>query len=143
MSVELTELESKLKVQGGTVSLVVGTSAWTLMQALGFRKGQEVLIRFGREKMEVRPRDTPWQIVQRLKLHRDELKEMESEIRAYLGKLPHVSDEELGDVPEGRTEEALTLEAELLGTLECLLADDLEPAIRKLEGLTSHAGDQG
>lgn len=142
MSIELTEFESKLKVQGGTVSLVVGRSAWTLMQALGFRKGQGVLIRFGREKMEIRPRDTPWQIVQKLKLHRDELKEMEGQIRAYLGKLPRVSDEELGDLPEGQPEEPLTLETELLATLECLLADDLEPAIRKLETLTRREPDQ-
>ena len=142
MSLKLTELESKLKVQSGTVSLVIGRSAWTLMKALGFRKGQEVLIRFGHERMEVRPRYTPWQIVQKLKLHRDDLKEIEGQIRGYLSKLPPVTDEELGDVLEGGAEEPASLAADLQETLECLLADDLEPAIQKLEGLTSRAVDQ-
>ena len=49
-------------------------------------------------------------------------------MQAYMKELPEVPDEEW--------EEEETLEAERLGLLECLVADDLDPAIEKLESVT-------
>jgi hypothetical protein len=55
----------------------------------------------------------------------DELRAFREKMRELLAALPQLTDEELetGDTPEG----------ELLGTLECLISDDLDPAIRKLQ----------
>jgi len=48
--------------------------------------------------------------------------------RKFLRSLPAMSEEAY---------EALTPQAELEGTLECLLGDDLEPALRKIRELES------
>jgi len=50
----------------------------------------------------------------------------EQQAQAFLRSLPHVSDEAF---------EAYTPEANLQGTLECMLADDLTPASQKIEEL--------
>jgi hypothetical protein len=50
----------------------------------------------------------------------------EQRAREFLGSLPHVPDEAF---------EAFTPEANLQGTVECLLADDLTPAAQKIEEL--------
>ena len=46
--------------------------------------------------------------------------------REFLESLPEIPDEEL---------EPLTLETEIAGTLGCLLEDDLEPALQKIDEL--------
>lgn len=58
-----------------------------------------------------------------------DLREIRERVQTYIDGLPKVSDEEL--------EAQATLEAELLGLLECLVADDLDPALAKLESLAA------
>ena len=64
----------------------------------------------------------------------DELRAFREKMRGLLEALPRVTDEELesGETPEG----------ELLGTLECLISDDLDPAIRKLQGVERLKGPE-
>ncbi|HEY0513348.1 MAG TPA: hypothetical protein VGH73_15670 [Thermoanaerobaculia bacterium] len=64
---------------------------------------------------------------EKLKARTRDLKDFAAWMRGLLEGLPPVSDEaqEEGETPEG----------ELQGLLECLLFDDLEPAIRKLESV--------
>jgi hypothetical protein len=84
-----------------------------------------VLVRFGRERLQVLPCNTTQEVRDHLALAAKELRQIEGRMREELIRLPTVSDEQL--------ENEETLEGELQGLLECLLADDLGPAIHKLE----------
>ena len=65
---------------------------------------------------------------------RDKLLNAAKEIRAFKEKILALAK----DLPQATDEELVedeTLEAELLGMLECLVADNLDPAIAKLESV--------
>jgi hypothetical protein len=125
MSADLSEFRSRLKKQGTMLCLPLGKSLSTALKRYGLVPEQEVVVRFRRERMEIRPRNTPEEIREKLKGAAEELRSLRERVQGWSQELPAVSDEALED------EE--TLEGELLGMLECLLSDDLEPAIRKLE----------
>lgn len=72
--------------------------------------------------------NTPEQIRDKLQNAAGEIKAFKARILALAKELPHVTDEEL--------EEDETLEGDLLGLLECLVTDNLDPAIAKLESVT-------
>ena len=105
--------------------LPLGRSLSTALKRYGLEPDQEVVVRFRPERLEIRPRNTPEEIREKLKGAVEELRSLRERIEGWTRELPPVSDEAL--------ENEETLEGELLGMLECLLSDDLEPAIRKLE----------
>jgi hypothetical protein len=125
MSADLSEFRSRLKKQGTMLCLPLGKSLSTALKRYGLAPDQEVVVKFRPERMEIRPRNTPEEVREKLKGAKEELKSLRERIQGWTRELPAVSDEAL--------ESGETLEGELLGMLECLLADDLEPAIRKLE----------
>jgi hypothetical protein len=57
------------------------------------------------------------------------LTEMRERVQGYMAAFPDLPDEEI--------EAQRTRESVVLGTLECLMADDLEPALAKLESLVA------
>lgn len=125
MGADLTEFASKLKKQGTTLCVPLGKSLGTALRQFGFHPDQEITVRFGFERLEILPRDTPAQIRDKLKLAAAELRAFRERMASLARRLPPVLDEDL--------EAGESLEAELLGMLECLMADDLDPAIHKLE----------
>ncbi|MEO6192887.1 MAG: hypothetical protein ABIS20_07750 [Thermoanaerobaculia bacterium] len=125
MDAELFEFAARLKTQGTVLCVPLGKSLGTALKQAGFHPDQEITIRFGHERLEILPRDTPEEIRGKLKLAAGELRAFRERMRGYAMKLPAVSDEDL--------EAEETLEGELLGMIECLVADDLDPAIHKLE----------
>lgn len=125
MPADLSEFRSRLKKQGSMLCLPLGRSLGTALKRYGLEPDQEVVVRFRLERLEIRPRNTPEEILQKLKAAVEELKSLRERVQGWARELPAASNEPLDD------EE--TREGELLGMLECLLVDDLEPAIRKLE----------
>jgi len=128
MVTDLQEFESMLKRQGSVLCLPVGRSLDLALRRHGFEPGQSVILRFALERLEIRPRNTTEEIRDKLLSAAEEIKSFKARMLAFARDLPPVSDEE--------PEEAETLEGDLLGMLECLVADDLEPAIAKLESVT-------
>lgn len=128
MVADRLEWESKLKRQGSVLCLPVGKSLELALKRHGFAPGQSVLLRFAPEGLEVRPRKTTEEIRGQLLSAAEEIKAFKARMLALARDLPLVSEEEL--------EETDTLEGELLGMLECLVSDDLDPAIAKLESVT-------
>lgn len=125
MDAELFEFAARLKKQGTTLCVPLGKSLGMALKRAGFRPDQEVTVRFGEERLEILPRDTPREIQGKLKLAGGELKAFRERMKSLATKLPAVSDDEL--------EAEETLEGELLGMIECLISDDLDPAIHKLD----------
>lgn len=127
MAADLSEFATKLKQQGSTLCLPLGKSLTAALKRYGFRPGQDVVVRFGHERLQVLARNTPEEVREKLRLAAGDLRQFEVRMRDLLGQLPVVSDEAL--------EAEESLEGELQGLLECLLADDLAPAIEKLESV--------
>jgi hypothetical protein len=127
MSRDLSEFKSKLTKQGYNLCLPLGASLPTALKAFGFVPGQDVVVRFRYDRLEILPSSSPELLRDKLLSHVDDVRLLKERMQAYMKELPEVSDEEL--------EEEETLEAELMGLLECLVADDLDPAIEKLESV--------
>jgi hypothetical protein len=127
MADELAEFMSKVTRQGTMLCFPLGESLGVALKRFGFTLDQAVVVRFAEERLEIRPLSTPEGIRGKLREKAGELRAFREKIRGLANELPSVSDEEL--------EEESTLEGELLGMLECLLSDDLDPAIQKLEGV--------
>jgi hypothetical protein len=125
MAADLSEFRSRLKKQGTMLCLPLGKSLGTALKRYGLVPDQEVVVRFRPERLEIRPRNTPEEILGKLKGAMEELKSLRERVLGWAQELPAMPDEAI--------ENEETLEGELLGMLECLLSDDLEPAIRKLE----------
>lgn len=126
---DISEFKSKLKKQGFMLCFPLGASLPTALKAFGFVLDQDVVVRFRYDRLEILPRSSPELLRDKLLAHADDVRDLKERMQAYMKELPQVSDEEL--------EEEETLEAELLGMLECLVADDLDPALEKLESVAS------
>jgi hypothetical protein len=126
MSRDVSELASELQRQGTMICLPVGSEL--ALERFGFRTGQQVMIRFARERVEIRPRGTPEAVRGRLKLAARDLRELAEQMKDLARELPSAG---AGPSVEG----AEGLEEELVAMVECLLADNLEPAIRRLEAV--------
>lgn len=126
MSRDVSELVSELQRDGALLCLPVGSEL--ALERFGFRPGQEVMIRFARERVEIRPRGTPEAVRGRLKLAARDLRELAEQMKDLARELP-------GAGADPKVEGAESLEEELVAMVECLLADNLEPAIRRLEAV--------
>lgn len=131
MSRDLSEFKSKLTKQGYNLCLPLGASLPAALKAFGFAVGQDVVVRFRYDRLEILPRSSPELLRDKLLGHVDDVKGLKERMLAYMKELPEISDEEL--------EEGETLESELLGMLECLVADDLDAALQKLESVARFA----
>jgi hypothetical protein len=131
MTDDLTELTSKVTKQGTTLCFPLGKAATRALERFGFGLEAPVVLRFSEERLEIRPLHTPRAIRERLKQAAGDLRAFTERMRGLARDLPVGPEEE-------QDPEALR-EGELLGMLECLIADDLDPAVQKLEG----AGELG
>ncbi|HKI02111.1 MAG TPA: hypothetical protein VKK31_09030 [Thermoanaerobaculia bacterium] len=127
MDTELSEFETTLEKQGKTLCFPLDESLEAALRRHGFEEGQGVVMRLAPERLEIRPRRSPEAIRDKLLGAAGEVKELRERILAFMKDLPQASDEEL--------EEDGSLEGELLGMLECLVEDNLTPAIVKLESV--------
>ena len=125
MSDDVTEFRSQVKRQGESLCFPVGKSLEVALDRFGFRLGQEVVLGFHLGRLEVRVWNTAEDVRAKLKDSAEDLRRFLRKMQSYLQELPEAADEALGAQE--------TLEGELLGMLECLIADDLVPAIHKLE----------
>lgn len=135
MSEDLTEFTTTVKKQGTMLCLPLGKTLGMALQRFGFAPDQPVVVRFSEQRLEIRPVASLGSVRDRMLRSVDELQAFRDKMRGLLDSLPRVTDEELenGDTPA----------AEILGTLECLISDDLDSAIRKLqsaEGLQKPEG---
>lgn len=127
MSVDVSEFQTRLKRQGFMLCFPLGKSLGAALQHFGFQADQEVVLRFGPERLEILPRTSTEAARDRMLSAAGELRSFRDRMQALASSFSDVTDEEL--------EREETPEAELLGVLECLLADDLDPAIQKLESV--------
>lgn len=134
MSTDLSEFTTTLEQEGMSLCLPLGGRLATALERFGFRPGQKVLVRFGQQRLQVLPCNTTQEVRDDLALAARELRQLAGRMRELLIRLPTVSDEQL---------ENETLEGELQGLLECLLADDVGPAIRKLESADQLGAPRG
>jgi len=125
MSLDLSEFTTTLEQEGMSLCLPLGGKLAAALERFGFRPGQKVLVRFAQGRVQVLPCNTTQEVRDDLALAAEQMRGIEEWMRNLLIRLPSVSDEQL--------ENEETLEGELQGLLECLLADDMAPAIRKLE----------
>ena len=127
MPEDLTEFTTTVKKQGTMLCLPLGKTLGLALERFGFSLDQPVVVRFSEQRLEIRPVASLGAVRDKLLRSVDELRAFRDKMQGLLGSLPRVTDEQLesGGTPEG----------ELLGTLECLIADDLDPAIRKLQGV--------
>ncbi|HEX4497831.1 MAG TPA: hypothetical protein VIE43_19310 [Thermoanaerobaculia bacterium] len=124
MSTDMSELASELQRQGMTLCLTIGSEL--VLERFGFQPGQQVVIRFTRGRVEIRPRGTAEAVKERLKLKARDLRDLAEQMRDLARELPAHGGDRTVDGAEG-------LEEELVALVECLLVDNLEPAIRRLE----------
>jgi len=127
MPEDLTEFTTTVKKQGTMLCLPLGKTLGLALQRFGFAPDQPVVVRFSAERLEIRPVGSLGSVRDKMLRSVAELRAFRERMRGLLESLPHVPDEALesGGSPEG----------EILGTLECLISDDLEPAIRKLQSV--------
>jgi hypothetical protein len=127
MPEELTEFTTTVKKQGTMLCLPLGKTLGLALQRFGFAPDQPVVVRFSEQRLEIRPVASLGAVRDQMLRSVDELRAFREKMRGLLAALPHLTDEllESGETPEG----------ELLGTLECLISDDLDPAIRKLQSV--------
>jgi hypothetical protein len=135
MPEDLTEFTTTVKKQGTMLCLPLGKTLGLALQRFGFAPDQPVVVRFSEQRLEIRPVASLGAIRDRMLRSVDELRAFRDKMRGLLESLPRATDDELeiGETPEG----------ELLGTLECLISDDLDPAIRKLQSAGTLTGPEG
>ena len=135
MPEDLTEFTTTVKKQGTMLCLPLGKTLGLALQRFGFAPDQPVVVRFSEQRLEIRPVASLESVRDRMLRSVDELRAFRDKMRGLLDSLPRVTDQELesGDTPE----------AELLGTLECLISDDLDPAIRKLQSAERQQASEG
>lgn len=129
-----TEFTSKLKTQELMLCFPLEETLGLALERFGFGLDQSVVVRVFEERLEIRPLNTPAAVREKLKRAVVDLRAFRERIQGFLQDLPRVAGEEL------EAEEAT--EGELLGMLECLIADDLDPAIQKLESVDELGGDR-
>ncbi|HET9209835.1 MAG TPA: hypothetical protein VFR03_05525 [Thermoanaerobaculia bacterium] len=127
MPEDLTEFTTTVKKQGTMLCLPLGKTLGLALQRFGFAPDQPVVVRFSEQRLEIRPVASLGAVRDRMLRSAGELRAFRDKMRGLLDSLPRVTDEEIesGETPEG----------EILGTLECLISDDLDPAIRKLRSV--------
>jgi hypothetical protein len=127
MAEDRTELASRVKMQGTMLCFPLEKPPGGVLERFGFGLEQPVLVRFSDERLEIRPLNTPAAVREKLKRAAVDLRGFTDRMRGYLEELPRLSEEEL------KRDEVE--ESELIGMLECLISDDLQAAIRKLESV--------
>ena len=86
MSRDVSEVVSELQREGSLLCLPVGLEL--ALERFGFRTGQQVMIRFARERVEIRPRGTPEAVRGRLKLAARDLRELAEQMKELTRELP-------------------------------------------------------
>ncbi|MFL6262048.1 MAG: hypothetical protein ACJ76Y_20315 [Thermoanaerobaculia bacterium] len=127
MAEDLTEFTTTVKKQGTMLCLPLGKTLGLALQRFGFAPDQPVVVRFSEQRLEIRPVGSLGSVREKMLRSVAELRAFREKMRALLESLPHVPDEAL--------ENGGSVEGEILGTLECLISDDLDPAIRKLRSV--------
>jgi hypothetical protein len=129
MAADLAEFESTLKKQGGKLYFTLGRSLDVALRRFGFQEDQKVSVLFAPDRLIIRPRGMPDAIREKLLLAAKDLQEIRDRMEELRRQLPPVLDEDL--------EAEESAEGELLGLLECLIADDLDPALQKMRSVSS------
>jgi hypothetical protein len=127
MPEDLTEFTTTVKKQGTMLCLPLGKTLGLALQRFGFAPDQPVVVRFSEQRLEIRPVASLGAVRDQMLRSVDELRTFRERMRGLLRSLPPVTDEQL--------ESGEAAEVEILGTLECLISDDLDPAIRKLRSV--------
>ncbi len=132
MAEDSTELTSKVTRQGTALCFPLGKTVAGALERFGFGLEAPVVLRFSDERLEIRPLHTPRAIRDKLRQAARDLREFTERMRGFARDLPAGPEEEQGA--------EAARQGELLGMLECLLADDLDPAVQKLEGVDELGG---
>jgi len=124
MAKDLAEFTSEVKRQGMMLCFPLGKTLDLALRQFGFVPGQPVLVRFSTERLEIRPLNAPAVVREKLKRSAGELKSFTDRMRDYAR-----------DLPAGNDDDEESAELELRSLVECLIADNLEPALRQLESV--------
>ncbi len=122
-----SELDSRLETQGTRLCLPLEGGLEVVLERFGFHADQEVVVRLTPDRLEIRPRNTPGEIQVRMKRRVLELQQVADRLQAWAAELPALPEEDLGD--------EMTWAEEIRGMLECLLGDNIVPAIQKMESV--------
>jgi hypothetical protein len=132
MPENLVELTSKVTRQGTMLCFPLGKALARVLDRFGFGLEEQVVLRFSDERLEIRLLNSPGAIREKLKRSAVDLRAFTERMRGFARDLPAGPDEEPD--PEAARE------GELLGMLECLITDDLDPAVQKLESADELGG---
>lgn len=101
------------------------------LAVLGLAEGTRVVLEAGPGRLLLTPFwDLP-AVRSDLGTITDDLREVRARLRRVTGLLPAPTED--SDPERSDTQEMFAVGLDLLGTLECILADDLEPALAKLQ----------
>src|SRR3954451_7077909 len=129
MAKDLAEFTSKLKKQGTMLCFPLGKTLDLALRQFGFLPDQPVLVRFSAERLEIRPLNGPAVVREKLLRSAGELRSFTDRMRDYAR-----------DLPPGNEDDEESAELALRSLIECLIADNLDPAIRQLEGVEEPGG---
>lgn len=129
MAQDLAEFTSKVKKQGMMLCFPLGKTLDLALRHFGFAPDQPVLLRFSAERLEIRPLNAPAVVREKLKRSAGELKSFTDRMRDYAR-----------DLPPGNQDDEESTEGDLRSLVECLIADNLDPAIRQLESVDELGG---
>lgn len=104
------------------------------LERFHFADGQEVRVRIVDDRLEIRPRRLVHDIQLGLGRLAAQFREMAGQLGGFRRQLPDLSGEN-GEV------ELTSVEAELAASIECVLIDDLAPAIARLESASRLSSD--
>ena len=134
MAKDLTELGSRVTKQGTTLCFPLGRTLPRVLARFGFGLDEPVVLRFSDERLEIRPVSSPGAIRAKVKQSAEDLRQFTERMRELARDLPAGPDEEIEGEP--------AREGELLAMLECLITDDLDPAVQKLESVDELGGPE-
>lgn len=119
------DLVVPLRKDAESVCINLGNEIDKILARFGLAPGQEVRVRFTAERLEIRPRRDALDVQAGLRGLMVDFGTAEEKLQLLASHLPEPSDEDDESRPP-------SLDDELHGVIDSLLADEVRPAIRKL-----------
>ena len=121
---------TRLRTGKRSLQLLLAGITTADLERFHFTDGQEVRVRITDERLEIRPRRDVHDVQKGLRDFAAQLRAMAGGLRTFRSHLPGLSAENGGEELEG-------VEAEVAAAIECVLTDEIDPAIARLDAAAS------